>query len=130
MRVDNDAGAGFTVVHLEADSRPGLLTALTSTLGDLGLEVVKAEVTGSGGRIKDTFHVQTAEGSQVTSADQLINIKRSVEARPAPPPCTAYPANQATPRDLPRLCPAQQDVCAWLWRWGCLCLGAVNGVGK
>ena len=114
--MDNDAGAGFTVVHLEADSRPGLLTALTGTLGDLGLEVVKAEVTGSVGRVKDTFHVQTAEGTQVTSAEQLINIKRSVEARPAPPPWPAYLANQTTPRDLPRQSPGKQDARAWLWR--------------
>lgn len=39
VRVDNDADAHSTVLSLEADSRPGLLTALTGTFKGLGLEV-------------------------------------------------------------------------------------------
>lgn len=81
MRLDNDSEEGYTVVHLEADSRPGLLSSLTNAFSDLGLEVLKAQVDGSSGRIQDTFHVQTADGTQVSGADALINIKRSIEVR-------------------------------------------------
>jgi len=80
VRLDNDSEEGYTVVHLEADSRPGLLSSLTNAFSDLGLEVLKAQVDGSSGRIQDTFHVQTADGTQVSGADALINIKRSIEA--------------------------------------------------
>ncbi len=39
VRVDNAADSHSTVLTLEADSRPGLLTALTGTFKGLGLEV-------------------------------------------------------------------------------------------
>ena len=85
VRVENEAGAAYTVVHLEADSRPGLLTALTVTFGELGLEVLSAKVDGNNGRVQDTFRLQTAAGAQVSGADALINIKRSIEVRRPPP---------------------------------------------
>lgn len=78
VRVDNDADASSTVLTLEADSRPGLLTALTGTFKALGLEVVKASVDAQNGRIHDTFHVQDAFGAKITPGD-AVNVKRSLE---------------------------------------------------
>ena len=78
VRVDNDSDAASTVLSLEADSRPGLLTALTGTFKALGLEVVKASVDAQNGRICDTFHVQDAFGAKITPGD-AVNVKRSLE---------------------------------------------------
>lgn len=78
VRVDNDTDAASTVLSLEADSRPGLLTALTGTFKALGLEVVKASVDAQNGRICDTFHVQDAFGAKITPGD-AVNVKRSLE---------------------------------------------------
>jgi hypothetical protein len=78
VRVDNDADDSSTVLTLEADSRPGLLTALTGTFKALGLEVVKASVDARNGRISDTFHVQDAFGAKITPGD-AVNVKRSLE---------------------------------------------------
>lgn len=78
VRVDNDADGSSTVLTLEADSRPGLLTALTGTFKALGLEVVKASVDAQNGRIRDTFHVQDAFGAKITPGD-AVNVKRSLE---------------------------------------------------
>ena len=43
----------------------GLLSSLTSTFTDLGLDVVRAEIGGKGGNFHDTFWVTTADGRKV-----------------------------------------------------------------
>ena len=79
VRVDNDADADSTVLHMEADSRPGLLTALTGSFRDLGLEIVRAIIGGSNGRVSNTFYVQDADGVKVTDVGTVQNVKRSLE---------------------------------------------------
>lgn len=47
-------------------ARAGLLSSLTSTFTDLGLDVVRAEIGGKGGTFRDTFWVTTMERTKVS----------------------------------------------------------------
>lgn len=51
--------------RLPAHCTAGLLSSLTSTFTDLGLDVVRAEIGGKGGNFHDTFWVTTADGRKV-----------------------------------------------------------------
>ncbi len=79
VTVDGTADEKFTTIVVEADNRAGLLTAMTATFRDLGLEVRKADIGGDDNRIQDTFWVVDAEGNKVTADKDLANIKRAVE---------------------------------------------------
>lgn len=79
VTVDGTSDDKFTTIVVEADNRAGLLTAMTATFRDLGLEVRKADIGGDDNRIQDTFWVVDAEGSKVTAEKDLANIKRAVE---------------------------------------------------
>lgn len=79
VTVDGTADEKFTTIVVEADNRAGLLTAMTATFRDLGLEVRKADIGGDDNRIQDTFWVVDAEGNKVTAEKDLANIKRAVE---------------------------------------------------
>ena len=70
----NPADYECSVIEIRAPSRPGLLTAVTGTLQDLGLDVVKADCTTSkGGRVSDTFHVQDVGGGRLTAPEDIQN---------------------------------------------------------
>ena len=56
----------------------GLLSSLTSTFTDLGLDVVRADIGGGGGVFRDQFWVTTAEGTQVGGAD-LAAVQAALE---------------------------------------------------
>lgn len=79
VTVDGATDDKFTTIVVEADNRAGLLTAMTATFRDLGLEVRKADIGGDDNRIQDTFWVVDAEGNKVTAEKDLANIKRAVE---------------------------------------------------
>lgn len=79
VTVDGASDDKFTTIVVEADNRAGLLTAMTATFRDLGLEVRKADIGGDDTRIQDTFWVVDAEGNKVTAEKDLANIKRAVE---------------------------------------------------
>ena len=57
----------------------GLLSSLTSTFTDLGLDVVKADIGGKDGSFKDTFWV-TAEGGGKVSAQDIPAMSAALEA--------------------------------------------------
>lgn len=90
VQVDNDTNPELTIVRLEADSWPGLLSALTGTFSDLGLEVLKATVDGDGTRIRDTFELKTESGGQLTNAAAIENVTRSIEVSPSTMRCHIF----------------------------------------
>lgn len=45
VSLDNSSDPSFTVVTIEGDSKPGLLTSLSGTFRDLGLDVGKVRAT-------------------------------------------------------------------------------------
>jgi hypothetical protein len=79
VKVDNDKDKTCTQITVQADNKPGLLTALTAAFRDLGLEVTRAAVEGDTATISDTFFV-TKDGSKVTDSKELDNIKKCLEA--------------------------------------------------
>ena len=69
VTVDNDADASSTLILVEGANKPGLLGVLTSTFTDLGLDVVKAEIGGSGKTIHDRFWVVGGDGKKLAEAE-------------------------------------------------------------
>ncbi|PRW61146.1 starch phosphorylase [Chlorella sorokiniana] len=83
-----------TCIVVQGVSRPGLLSSLTSTFTDLGLDVVRAEIGGKGGNFHDTFWVTTADGRKVNDAD-VASVKNAIEVSLA---AFAKPATAVRPK--------------------------------
>ena len=83
VNIDNKSDDKRTVIHVEADNRPGLLTSLATAFRDLELEVVKAAVDTADDdrRINNYFYVKDAKGGKVTRPDSMMNVKRTLEVR-------------------------------------------------
>eukprot|EP00879_Flechtneria_rotunda_P002992 GHRR01003210.1.p1 GENE.GHRR01003210.1~~GHRR01003210.1.p1 ORF type:complete len:957 (+),score=328.75 GHRR01003210.1:132-3002(+) len=79
--VNNEEDAQFSVLYLSGASRPGLLTALSAAMRDLGLVVNKAivETDSQNKKIADKFFVTKRDGGKVTEAEEVNNIKRVLE---------------------------------------------------
>ena len=81
VTLDNKADDTRTVIHVEADNRPGLLTSLATAFRDLDLEVVKAAVdtADEDRRVNNYFYVRDGAGGKVTKPDSIMNVKRTLE---------------------------------------------------
>lgn len=68
-------------MYLSGANRPGLLTALSAALRELGLDVSKAivETDAEQQKIADKFYVTKQDGGKVTDAEEVANIKRALE---------------------------------------------------
>lgn len=82
VTIDNDADPNMTLISVEGDSRPGLLSALAGAFRGLALDVEKASIDGTDGRVLDTFFVKQANGGKVVEAESITNVKRTLEVRP------------------------------------------------
>ncbi|KAL4434815.1 hypothetical protein ABPG77_005342 [Micractinium sp. CCAP 211/92] len=78
VSMDNEADPSATVIKVTGANRPGLLSSLTSTFTDLGLDVVRAEIGGKGGTFRDTFWVTTMERTKVPESD-MEAMKNAIE---------------------------------------------------
>ena len=59
-----------------------MLSALAGAFRSLGLDVQKASIDGSDGRVQDTFYVKQAnDGGKVIEAESITNVKRTLEVR-------------------------------------------------
>jgi hypothetical protein len=70
------------VLFVSGANRPGLLTALSAALRELGLDVSKAivETDAAQQKIADKFYVtKQDDGSKVTDADEVQTIKNALE---------------------------------------------------
>ena len=81
IAIDNDADPHRTLISIEGDSRPGLLSALAGAFRSLALEVEKATIDGSDGRVHDTFYVKQSNGGKVVDEGTITNVKRTLEVR-------------------------------------------------
>jgi hypothetical protein len=68
------------VLYLSGANRPGLLTALSAGLRELGLEVSKAvvETDAEQQKIADKFYVTRQDGGKVTDPVEVANIKKAL----------------------------------------------------
>lgn len=68
--ISNDTHPTSTVISLKCnENHPGLLGNLTATFASLGLNVVKAEIGGTGAAVDDIFWVTTASGGKVSPTE-------------------------------------------------------------
>jgi hypothetical protein len=74
-------GIEVQVLYLSGANRPGLLTALSAGLRELGLEVSKAvvETDAEQQKIADKFYVTRQDGGKVTDPAEVANIKKALE---------------------------------------------------
>jgi [protein-PII] uridylyltransferase len=78
VAVDNDASDYATVVEVSGRDRPGLLEALTRTIGDAGLSIHSAHVDGYGERAVDAFYVVRADGSKLKDSRATAQLKHAL----------------------------------------------------
>lgn len=92
-------------MYLSGANRPGLLTALSAALRDLGLDVNKAivETDAQNKKIADKFYILKQDGSKITDEVELANIKRVLEV------LLRGKAGPATPRPKFTTVSIQQD---------------------
>jgi hypothetical protein len=79
ISISNEEDASYTVITVNADNRPGLLTSMTAAFRDLGLDVGKAAVDGEEGKVSDKFFVKTVGGSKILDSEERENIKKVLE---------------------------------------------------
>jgi len=79
--LNNDEDKEYSVLYLSGANRPGLLTALSAGLRELGLEVSKAvvETDAEQQKIADKFYVTRQDGGKVTDPAEVANIKKALE---------------------------------------------------
>jgi [protein-PII] uridylyltransferase len=77
--VDNSASAVSTVVDVRAADAVGLLHRITTSLFDLGLDVVAARVSTLGDEVVDAFYVRDkATGGKLADPDRIRGLERAV----------------------------------------------------
>lgn len=69
------------MLYLSGANRPGLLTALSAALRELGLDVSKAivETDAEQQKIADKFYVTKQGGGKITDAAETASIKKALE---------------------------------------------------
>ena len=79
VTVDSGASATSTVVDVRAVDEVGLLHRVTTTLYELGLDVVAARVSTLGEEVVDAFYTRDKPtGGKVTDSERIRHIERRV----------------------------------------------------
>ena len=78
VRFGDSGKSGPTIVDLEAEDRPGLLYALSTTLNDLGLNIVLAKIVTEKGAAIDTFYVTQEDGTPVSEPTRRDGISSAL----------------------------------------------------
>jgi len=69
----------YTEITVKAGNRPGVLSAVTSTLKDLGIMVERAEVMTEGELVCDKFYVTDKDGRQIKDTEDISYITVCLE---------------------------------------------------
>lgn len=76
VKINNEESDLYTVINVKAESKPGLLNAVTGTIMDLGLVVAKAEKsTENDDAAYDKFYVTDYDNKKVYDREDLTNIR-------------------------------------------------------
>jgi UTP:GlnB (protein PII) uridylyltransferase len=81
IEIDNVASPWYTIVHVRARDRAGLLYRVASALSGCGISVESATVTTQGGIAVDTFSVVGAHGGKLGAADET-RLLQALAGRP------------------------------------------------
>ncbi|WP_333587844.1 [protein-PII] uridylyltransferase [Phenylobacterium sp.] len=93
--IDNEASESATIVEAAGRDRPGLLTALASTLAEAGLSITSAHIDSYGERAVDAFYVTDAAGWKVTATKSLTALRQALLAVLNEGETTARPRTRA-----------------------------------
>jgi [protein-PII] uridylyltransferase len=95
VMIDNEASESATIVEAAGRDRPGLLTALASTLAEAGLSITSAHIDSYGERAVDAFYVTDAAGWKVTATKSLTALRQALLAVLNEGETTARPRTRA-----------------------------------
>jgi [protein-PII] uridylyltransferase len=79
VEFENDLSANFTIIDIFAPDAPGLLFKITRALSSEGLVISRARISTEANRAIDAFDVQERDGSKVTRAARLREIRTRLE---------------------------------------------------
>jgi [protein-PII] uridylyltransferase len=75
VEVSNDESDFYTIADVSASDRIGLLYDLTTTIGDLDLEIYISKAATIRDQVADTFYLKDREGAQVRDPDKLAELR-------------------------------------------------------
>eukprot|EP00892_Ulva_mutabilis_P012207 jgi/Ulvmu1/9359/UM050_0111.1 len=79
VSIDNQSSE-YTVVKVTGQNHPGLLTAVTCLFRDLGMDVLKADVSTSGDAVNDAFYIVDVDGKKIVGSSELASLEAALKA--------------------------------------------------
>ena len=76
--VDNKASTTHTVVEVNGRDRPGFLSAVTSALYELHLQISSAKISTYGERVVDVFYVKDGFGMKIEHETRLKRVREAL----------------------------------------------------
>ena len=80
VRIDNDLSNAFTVIEIEGQDRPGVLSRITDALSASNLNIGSAHIVTFGEKIVDTFYVTDLIGAKLTSDARIEALRARLTA--------------------------------------------------
>ena len=84
VTVDNKKDSKFLVVSVTAPARVDLLSNITDTLAQLGLQIAKANVDNSNGNSVNKISVCRSDGSKLDNPKQIEALQHALESAISP----------------------------------------------
>ncbi len=78
VMIDNNLSNQLTVIEVRGLDRPGLLYELTSTLGQLNLDISSAHIVTFGEKAVDVFYVTDLTGNKIVSKERIDAIRNAL----------------------------------------------------
>ncbi|MFV0442200.1 MAG: [protein-PII] uridylyltransferase [Planctomycetaceae bacterium] len=93
VAIDTDSSDTRTIVDVFAHDRPGLLYRVARALHQLNVSVDLAKISTNFDQVVDVFYLTEQDGTKITAADRLNEIRRQLMATLEPPPQLASSAD-------------------------------------
>jgi [protein-PII] uridylyltransferase len=84
LRFDNQSSEKFTLLHLQAPDRIGLLYDVSNCLAEQGVDITYAHITTEKGAALDTFYVLGSEGERLESDTRQQRVLRALKLALSP----------------------------------------------
>ena len=77
-RIENDPNAPYSMLHVIATDRPGLLARLGVLFVELGIDVRGAKIATLGERVEDVFYITDAQKRPLVDRERIEELTRAV----------------------------------------------------